>query len=88
MARAVLRNLGGLLQSWVDVGGDASRGLHESYTEACVTIGRSVEVTLPGGDFVSGEAVGIDDQGRLVLATAAGETTFGAGDVLHQRPRP
>jgi BirA family biotin operon repressor/biotin-[acetyl-CoA-carboxylase] ligase len=88
LARAVLRNLDGLLQSWVEVGGDASRGLRASYTEACVTIGQFVEVTLPGGDIAAGEAVGVDAQGRLVVATADGETAFGAGDVLHQRPRP
>lgn len=87
LARAVLRNLDGLLQSWIEVGGDASRGLHASYTEACVTIGQSVEVTLPGGEVVAGEAIGIDPQGRLVVANEDGESAFGAGDVLHQRRR-
>jgi BirA family biotin operon repressor/biotin-[acetyl-CoA-carboxylase] ligase len=44
-------------------------------------------VTLPNGDVAAGEAVGIDDQGRLVVATADGQSVFGAGDVLHQRHR-
>jgi BirA family biotin operon repressor/biotin-[acetyl-CoA-carboxylase] ligase len=85
LVRAVLRNLDGLLQQWIEVGGDAAQGLHASYSSACVTLGHEVEVTLPAGQVVSGEAVRIDAQGRLIVKTSDGETAFGAGDVVHQR---
>lgn len=43
----------------------------------------------PGGDDLTGEAVAIDGDGRLVLATANGvQRPVGAGDIVHLRPAP
>ena len=52
------------------------------YLEACLTLGRQVRVSLPGGDELTGEATDVDDTGRLVVAG----TPVAAGDVLHVRP--
>ncbi len=72
--------LGERLDAW-------ARGddLRPAYVEQCVTLGRQVRVSVPGGDVV-GEAVDIDPEGRLVVRTADGEEHLGAGDVVHVRP--
>jgi BirA family biotin operon repressor/biotin-[acetyl-CoA-carboxylase] ligase len=84
IVKSVLRSLGGLLERWESASGDVA-GLHEAYTEACSTLGRSVRVSLPGGDVVTGVAEAIDDTGRLVVRTDDGVRAVGAGDVLHVR---
>jgi BirA family biotin operon repressor/biotin-[acetyl-CoA-carboxylase] ligase len=83
--KAVLRRLDGLLDSWESAAGDPSRGLRSAYESACTTLGRSVAVAVSGDSTFAGEAVGIDDSGRLVVATAEEQRVFGAGDVLHVR---
>lgn len=79
---ALLRELGTVYDQWSG-GGD----LRPEYLELCVTPGRAVRVTVPGGE-VEGEAVDVDASGRLVVRTAAGEQRLGAGDVVHVRPAP
>lgn len=59
--------------------------LRPSYLELCRTPGQEVRVAVPGGE-VLGEAVDVDDSGRLVVRTEAGEERLGAGDVVHVRP--
>jgi BirA family biotin operon repressor/biotin-[acetyl-CoA-carboxylase] ligase len=86
LVKAVLRGLGGLLERWESAEGGVA-GLHEAYVEASSTLGRQVRVSLPGGEVVEGEAVAVDDVGRLVVLTASGERSLGAGDVLHLRPQ-
>jgi BirA family transcriptional regulator, biotin operon repressor / biotin---[acetyl-CoA-carboxylase] ligase len=69
-------------------GGDAvGSGIHRIVSEWCRTLGRDVRVSLPGGEDLFGEALGIDETGRLLLRTARdGEiTTVAAGDVTHLR---
>jgi BirA family transcriptional regulator, biotin operon repressor / biotin---[acetyl-CoA-carboxylase] ligase len=61
--------------------------LRTAYTELCDTLGRTVRVRLPSGEDLTGEAVRIDADGRLVVRTARGETALGAGDVIHLRPQ-
>jgi BirA family biotin operon repressor/biotin-[acetyl-CoA-carboxylase] ligase len=68
-----------------DVGG--RRQLADEVRRRCVTIGRRVRVALAGEELV-GQAVGIDDAGRLVVETAAGTRTVSAGDVVHVRASP
>ena len=41
-----------------------------------------MRVAVPGGE-ITGEAVDVDDGGRLVVHTADGEEHLGAGDVVH-----
>jgi BirA family biotin operon repressor/biotin-[acetyl-CoA-carboxylase] ligase len=52
------------------------------YRAASVTIGRDVEVTLPGGEVVKSRAVGISNTGALMLENGSEITV---GDVVHLR---
>ena len=61
------------------------------YAERSLTVGRRVRATLPGDREVVGQAVGVDEQGRLRIDT--GDTGTGsdvvvvsAGDIVHLRP--
>ena len=51
------------------------------YKKACVNIGRRVTFDLPGGGEGSGEAVDIDEEGRLVVRTDSGEEHVFTGEV-------
>ena len=42
-------------------------------------------MAVPGGEVV-GEAVDVDEAGRLVVRTSDGEEHLGAGDVVYVRP--
>lgn len=82
---ALLRAMGPAYTSWSGEPADAAR----LYRERCDTIGREVVVTLPGGESLEGEAVGVDDSGCLVIRAADGTTTaVSAGDVVRTRGRP
>ncbi|MEU8685608.1 biotin--[acetyl-CoA-carboxylase] ligase [Streptomyces sp. NPDC048611] len=88
LLRAVLRSLEEWYAAWQSADGDpgASR-LQEAYAAGCATLGRSVRAELPGDTALTGEAVAIDADGRLVLATADGvQQPVGAGDIVHLRP--
>ncbi|MBB4891640.1 BirA family biotin operon repressor/biotin-[acetyl-CoA-carboxylase] ligase [Streptomyces olivoverticillatus] len=88
LLRAVLRSLEEWYEQWRRAGGDPARcGLQETYAAGCATLGRTVRAELPGGGELVGEAVAVDGDGRLVLATAAGvQEPVGAGDIVHLRP--
>ena len=89
LLRAVLRSLEQWYGKWRAAGGDpaASRppgdirgGMLHARAGRC---GRS----CPAGPSVTGEAVAVDGDGRLVLATAEGvQQPVGAGDIVHLRP--
>ncbi|GAB6938536.1 biotin--[acetyl-CoA-carboxylase] ligase [Isoptericola variabilis] len=70
-----------------DAGGDAAAaGLAAEYARRSATLGRPVRAELAGGaDVVEGDALRVDDDGSLVLATTAGERAVTAGDVHHLR---
>ncbi|MEU9291042.1 biotin--[acetyl-CoA-carboxylase] ligase [Streptomyces sp. NPDC048275] len=86
--RAVLRSLEQWYEKWRAVAGDpAASGLQETYAAGCATLGRVVRAELPGGTSITGEAVAVDGDGRLVLATEEGvQQPVGAGDIVHLRP--
>lgn len=88
LLRAVLRSLEQWYGKWRDAGGDpVASGLQETYAAGCATLGRLVRAELPGNRSITGEAVAIDGDGRLVLATADGvQEPVGAGDIVHLRP--
>ncbi|GHJ35251.1 biotin--[acetyl-CoA-carboxylase] ligase [Streptomyces sp. TS71-3] len=88
LLRAVLRSLETWYEAWQDADGDpAVSGLQETYAAGCATLGRRVRAELPGDRSVTGEAVALDGDGRLVLATADGvQQPVGAGDIVHLRP--
>ncbi|MEU7086063.1 biotin--[acetyl-CoA-carboxylase] ligase [Streptomyces achromogenes] len=88
LLRAVLRALEDWYGRWRAAGGDPSAcGLQETYTAGCATLGRTVRAELPGERSVVGEAVALDGDGRLVIATGDGvQEPVGAGDIVHLRP--
>lgn len=88
LLRAVLRSLEQWYGRWREADGDpAASGLQETYAAGCSTLGRTVRAELPGGRSLRGEAVAVDGDGRLVLATGAGvQEPVGAGDIVHLRP--
>ncbi|GAA3492473.1 biotin--[acetyl-CoA-carboxylase] ligase [Streptomyces cremeus] len=89
LLRAVLRSFEQWYGDWRASGGDpAASRLQEAYAAGCSTLGRVVRAELPGGHFLTGEAVAVDGDGRLVIATAEGvQQPMGAGDVVHLRPQ-
>ncbi|GAA3031663.1 biotin--[acetyl-CoA-carboxylase] ligase [Streptomyces glomeratus] len=88
LLRAVLRSLEDWYGRWRAADGDpAACGLQETYAAGSATLGRLVRAELPGDRSVTGEAVAIDGDGRLVLATQDGvQEPVGAGDIVHLRP--
>ncbi|ELS55965.1 biotin--[acetyl-CoA-carboxylase] ligase [Streptomyces viridochromogenes] len=88
LLRGVLRSLEQLYGRWRAAAGDpVVSGLQETYAAGCATLGRVVRAELPGERSITGEAVAIDGDGRLVLATGEGvQEPVGAGDIVHLRP--
>ncbi|MFF4311898.1 biotin--[acetyl-CoA-carboxylase] ligase [Streptomyces sp. 900105755] len=88
LLRAVLRSLEDWYGRWRAAGGDpAVSGLQEAYAAGCATLGRAVRAELPGDRALVGEAVAVDGDGRLVIATKEGvQEPVGAGDIVHLRP--
>ncbi|MER7533346.1 biotin--[acetyl-CoA-carboxylase] ligase [Streptomyces sp. NPDC097704] len=87
LLRAVLRSLAQYYGDWVRAEGDpAASGLQAAYTAGCATLGRRIRAELPGERMLEGEAVALDGDGRLVVATEGGGTeAVGAGDIVHLR---
>lgn len=87
LLRAILRSLEDWYGRWRTAGGDPSAsGLQETYAAGCATLGRRVRAELPGNRSVLGEAVAVDGDGRLVIATEEGvQEPVGAGDIVHLR---
>lgn len=87
LLRGMLRALEEWYGRWRGAGGDAGAcGLQEAYAAGCATLGRVVRAELPGDRALVGEAVAVDGDGRLVLATEAGvQEPVGAGDIIHLR---
>lgn len=74
--------------AWREAKGDPDRsGLRARYTELSGTIGRQVRAELPGGQALSGPAVGVDADGRLLVGSSSGTGTVpvAAADVVHLR---
>jgi BirA family biotin operon repressor/biotin-[acetyl-CoA-carboxylase] ligase len=74
--------------AWRDANGDPeASGLRQRYTELSGTIGRHVRAELPGGQALSGPAVGVDADGRLLVgsSTGTGTVSVAAADVVHLR---
>ncbi|WP_055603835.1 biotin--[acetyl-CoA-carboxylase] ligase [Streptomyces aureus] len=87
LLRAVLRSLAEWYDVWARADGDpAESGLQAAYAAGCATLGRRVRAELPGERMLEGEAVALDGDGRLVVATEGGGTeAVGAGDIVHLR---
>ncbi|MFI5975118.1 biotin--[acetyl-CoA-carboxylase] ligase [Streptomyces sp. NPDC051452] len=88
LLRAVLRSLEDWYGRWRAAAGDpVASGLQDTYAAGCATLGRTVRAELPGDRSLVGEAVALDGDGRLVIATKEGvQEPVGAGDIVHLRP--
>ena len=75
--------------AWREAGGDPERsGLRAEYVKRSGTIGRQVRAELPGGQALSGPAVGVDGDGRLLVRPSSGAdgvVSVAAADVVHLR---
>jgi BirA family biotin operon repressor/biotin-[acetyl-CoA-carboxylase] ligase len=70
----------------LDAGGDAvASGLRARIIASSATIGELVEISFPDGTFAVGEAINIDEGGRLQVLTSNKTLSVSAGDVLHLR---
>lgn len=87
LLRGVLRSLEQWYGQWRAADGDAAAsGLQEAYAAGCATLGRTVRAQLPGERTLTGEAVAIDGDGRLVLSAGDGlQEPVSAGDIVHLR---
>ncbi|CAM5512858.1 MULTISPECIES: biotin--[acetyl-CoA-carboxylase] ligase [Streptomyces] len=87
LLRAVLRSLEEWYGRWLAATGDPmASGLQETYAAGCATLGKQVRAELPGDRAITGEAVALDGDGRLVIATGEGvQEPVGAGDIVHLR---
>ncbi len=62
------------------------RSIVEPYRERCSTIGREVRILLPDNRQILGEAITVDDDGRLVIRDEKDQLCpIAAGDVTHVR---
>ncbi len=80
-----LDRLDELLGTLSTSGDPMAGGVHAVATARSATLGREVEVTLPGGRMLAGTAVALDDEGRLVVAADGHRDAVSAGDVVHAR---
>ncbi|WNI22834.1 biotin--[acetyl-CoA-carboxylase] ligase [Streptomyces sp. ITFR-16] len=87
LLRGVLRSLEQWYGQWRAADGDAAAsGLQEAYAAGCATLGRTVRAQLPGDRTLTGEAVAVDGDGRLILSAGGGlQEPVSAGDIVHLR---
>lgn len=55
------------------------------YRERLLTLGQAIRIELPGDRSVSGTAIEVDDDGRLLVDVDGSIETFDVGDVVHAR---
>lgn len=81
-----LRQLRKNYQEFILLSGElAGSKLLQSIKDACTTIGRPVRAIMPGDKELLGEAVDIDDLGRIVIAHDGKHTPVSVGDIVHLR---
>ena len=86
LLRALLRTLDSELRQWCEHEGDPfASGLREAYQQRCVTLGERVWVQLPGQPELTGTAVDVDSEGRLVVLSDGQRRALSVGDVTHVR---
>lgn len=83
VAAKVLTHLGQLYRLW-----DSGHDLRQAYLADCDTIGRRVRIMTAVEDpqaCVEAVALGVNDNGGLIVETAFGNQVYSAGDVVHLR---
>ena len=74
---AILNHIEVNFQMW-----ELGQSFIDQYRALSVTLGREVEVSLPGGVLIQSKAVGISEFGALLLGNGEAVTV---GDVVHLR---
>lgn len=85
LAADYIRGLDGLLQALAVSADAGASGLHRAASERCLTLGRSVDVSLPDGSTLQGRATHLEADGRLAVLVDGTEHLIAAGDVVHAR---
>jgi BirA family transcriptional regulator, biotin operon repressor / biotin---[acetyl-CoA-carboxylase] ligase len=85
LTSTLLTELAKRLRRWRDTG-DADTALAADYRARSVTIGSRVRAQLPGDAEIVGDAVGVDERGRLRIDTGDAVVAVSAGDIIHLRP--
>lgn len=76
--------LDGFAQRFAAVEARETTALIAELRTRSATIGRNVAISLPSGEVLDGEAIAIDDDGRLRLRLTDGaEQSFAVGDIVH-----
>jgi len=82
----ILGQFEGWYLRWATACGNAdASGLRPRYLTLCRTIGKQVNVALPGGRTMSGLAADVDASGQLIVESGTGPVPVSAGDVIHVR---
>ena len=83
-----LAALKSLYEAFVEANGNAvDSGLRSQVVGRCSSVGRRVRAILPGDKELIGEAIGIDETGRLLISPETGgeAVAIAAGDIVHLR---
>ncbi|MGH4010170.1 MAG: biotin--[acetyl-CoA-carboxylase] ligase [Pseudonocardiaceae bacterium] len=86
LLRSLLRALDSEVRLWCEHQGDpVASALREAYRQHCMTLGEQVRVELSGQPTLTGTAVDLDTEGRLVVVSGGQRRALSAGDVTHIR---
>ncbi|MGN7860930.1 biotin--[acetyl-CoA-carboxylase] ligase [Microbacterium sp. 22303] len=80
-----LARLDGWIEALAEHGSAVASGLRDAVSARCVTLGRTVRVMLPGGAELVGEAIGLGEDGCLIVDAEGVEHRIAAGDIVHLR---
>ncbi|MCC2592344.1 biotin--[acetyl-CoA-carboxylase] ligase [Tessaracoccus sp. OS52] len=80
LVAAILRHFESRYRRWQETG-----QLRAEYEARCASIGAELEVIVDERHTTKGRGHGVDEFGRLLVATSAGISAFAAGDVVHAR---
>jgi len=78
--RTILRGFEATFDQWQS---GETGALRKRYLEVSATVGRSVNVELPGGQRIHGRAVDIDPSGGLIVMDGSTRHAIAAADVTH-----
>lgn len=62
---------------------ESEAGILDSYRTRSATLGRRVRIDVTAGRMINGQAIGIDELGRLLVETRDGVDVVSSGDCLH-----
>lgn len=80
-----LTGLGSAVAQLAGSGDAVASGLHGEVTARCLTLGQTVNVSMPDGSTLRGRAARLAADGRLVIDDGSAEHEVLSGDVVHVR---